>query len=92
MKGYFENEEETKKVLSKDGWLYTGDIATMSEDGFVKIIDREKDMINISGFNVYPNEIENILNMHEGIFESSVVGVKFNEFRDDIKAFIVKKR
>lgn len=90
MKGYWENPEETANVL-KDGWLFTGDIAIMEKDGFIKIVDRKKDMINVSGFNVYPNEIENIIDLHPKVKEVAAIGVPYNEFRDTIKVFIVKK-
>ena len=69
MKGYWQQEEETKQVLSEDGWLRTGDIAIFEEGGFLKIIDRKKDMILVSGFNVYPNEIEDVLAKHPDVLE-----------------------
>ena len=75
MKGYWNNEEETKKVMTSDGWFKTGDIGIMNESGFSKIVDRKKDMIIISGFNVYPNEIEDIAMMNEKIFEAGCIGV-----------------
>ncbi|MGI9227357.1 MAG: AMP-binding protein, partial [Gammaproteobacteria bacterium] len=69
MKGYWNRPEETKAVLSEDGWLHTGDIATVDDQGYVRIVDRKKDMILVSGFNVYPNEIENVVAAHAGVLE-----------------------
>ena len=90
MKGYFNRPEETAKVLN-DGWLSTGDIAIMSEDGYFKIVDRKKDMILVSGFNVYPNEIENVLSAHPKIMEIAAVGVPDEKSGEVVKVFIVKK-
>jgi len=90
MKGYFNQPEETAKVL-KDGWLSTGDIAKMSEDGYFTIVDRKKDMILVSGFNVYPNEIENVLAAHPKIMEVAAIGVKDDKSGEVVKVFIVKK-
>lgn len=90
MKGYWRNKEETKKVLV-DGWLNTGDIAVMDADGFITIVDRKKELINISGFNVFPSEIENVISMHSGVEEVAVTGFHYSELRDDIFAFVVKK-
>lgn len=89
MQGYWKNQKETDLVL-QDSWLNTGDIASMDEDGFIKILDRKKDMINVSGFNVYPSEIENTLLLNEKIKEVAAIGVPYNEFREAIKLFIVK--
>lgn len=90
MKGYWNQPEETSQVLSEDGWLRTGDIATIDEDGYVQIVDRKKDMILISGFNVYPNEIEGVIAELDGVKEVAVVGVKDDEKGEQAKAFIVK--
>lgn len=90
MRGYYNQPEETKNVLI-DGWLKTGDIGFMNADGFVKIIDRKKDMIIVSGFNVYPNEIEEVVVSHPKILEAAAVGV-FDEIKgENIKLFVVKK-
>ena len=91
MKGYWNRPEETAKVLTEDSWLKTGDIATMDSEGFVRIVDRAKDMIIVSGFNVYPNEIEDILAAHPGVKEVAVVGVPSNVSGETVKAFIVAK-
>tara|TARA_B100000965_G_scaffold406450_1_gene445458 strand:- start:1776 stop:3452 length:1677 start_codon:yes stop_codon:yes gene_type:complete len=90
MKGYWNNDEETAKVMTSDGWFKTGDIGIMTESGFPKIVDRKKDMIIISGFNVYPNEIEEIAMMHEDIFEAGCIGLKDKEGNEKIKLFISK--
>ncbi|NMP31337.1 long-chain-fatty-acid--CoA ligase FadD [Thalassotalea sp. M1531] len=90
MKGYYQREEATNEIL-KDGWLATGDIAEMDENGFFKIVDRKKDMIIVSGFNVFPNEIEEVAMMHEGIVEAAAVGVPHEVSGEIIKLFIVKK-
>ena len=75
MKGYWNKPEETAKVMTPDGFLHTGDIATIDENGFVRIVDRKKDMINVSGLKVYPNEVEEIVSMHPGVLEVGAVGV-----------------
>ncbi|MBA6415448.1 AMP-binding protein [Colwellia sp. 6M3] len=90
MKGYYNRQEATDEVL-KDGWLATGDIATMDENGFFTIVDRKKDMIIVSGFNVFPNEIEEVLVMHAGVLEAAAIGVKNDTTGEAVKAFIVKK-
>ncbi len=91
MQGYWNRPEETKNTISEDGWLRTGDIAMVSEDGFVRIVDRKKDMILVSGFNVYPNEIENVVQSHMGVLEVAAVGVDDEESGEVVKLFIVKK-
>lgn len=90
MKGYYKKEWETKNVLN-DGWLKTGDIAIINERGLVKIKDRKKDMINISGFKVFPNEVEEALLLHRAVREAVVVGVRDESSRETVKAFVVKK-
>jgi long-chain acyl-CoA synthetase len=91
MKGYWQRPEETAKVLSGDGWLRTGDVAQMDELGFFRIVDRLKDMILVSGFNVYPNEIETVIAGHEGVLEVGVIGVPDPARGEVVKAVIVKK-
>jgi long-chain acyl-CoA synthetase len=91
MKGYWQRPEETAKVLSDDGWLKTGDVAQMDEDGFFRIVDRLKDMILVSGFNVFPNEIETVIAGHEGVLEVGVIGVPDQSGGEIVKAVIVKK-
>lgn len=91
MKGYWNRPEETDKVLSADGWLKTGDIATIDDQGFVYIVDRKKDMVDVSGFNVYPNEVEEVIAKHPGILEVAVIGVPSETTGEALKAYIVKK-
>lgn len=91
MKGYWNKPEETQNVFNKDGWLKTGDIAVIDEQGFVKIVDRKKDMILVSGFNVYPNEIEDVVASHPGIIEVAAVGVPHERSGEIVKLFVVKK-
>ena len=90
MKGYWNNTEETKNVMTSDGWFKTGDIGTMNEEGYTKIVDRKKDMIIVSGFNVYPNEIEEIAMMNDKIFEAGCIGVKDGDGNENVKLFISK--
>lgn len=91
MKGYWNMKEETDNVLDSEGWLKTGDIAVVDEVGFFKIVDRKKDMILVSGFNVYPNEVEDALAKHPGILEVAAIGVPDDDSGEKVKVFIVKK-
>jgi long-chain acyl-CoA synthetase len=88
MKGYWNRPEETAIAL-RDGWLYTGDVARMDEDGFFYIVQRKKDMIIVSGFNVYPNEVEDVLFTHPAVLEAVVIGVPDHYRGEAVKAFIV---
>jgi long-chain acyl-CoA synthetase len=90
MQGYWQQPEETAQVFTK-GWLQTGDIAVMDRSGFISIIDRKKEMINISGFNVYPNEIENVVSAHPQVLEVGAVGVPNQEGKEIVKIYVVKK-
>jgi len=90
MSGYYNRPEATTEVL-KDGWLATGDIVTVDENGFFHIVDRKKDMIIVSGFNVYPNEIEEVLVMHEGILEAAAVAAPCEVTGEKVKVFIVSE-
>ncbi len=90
MKGYWQRPEETAKVMTEDGWLRTGDIALMTEDGFFKIVDRKKDMILVSGFNVFPNEIEDVIASHPKVLEVAVIGVPDEKSNEAVKVFVVK--
>ncbi len=92
MAGYWNKKEETEQVMTADGFFKTGDIACCSSDGFYKIVDRKKDMILVSGFNVYPNEVEEVLTLHPDITEAAVVGVPDKEKGEAIKAFIVREQ
>lgn len=91
MAGYWNRPDETALVFTKDGFLKTGDIAKMDEQGFIYLVDRKKDMIVVSGFNVYPNEVEQIIGLHPGVLEVGVVGVVDAESGERVKACIVKK-
>ncbi|MDE0411720.1 MAG: AMP-binding protein [Gammaproteobacteria bacterium] len=91
MQGYLNDPVETRKVLSEDGWLHTGDIAVVDDQGYVRIVDRKKDMILVSGFNVYPNEIENVVAAHDGVLEVAAIGVDDEESGEVVKLCIVKK-
>ncbi|TAG84247.1 MAG: long-chain-fatty-acid--CoA ligase [Betaproteobacteria bacterium] len=91
MKGYFNRPEETIKVLDGDGWLATGDVGKMDSRGFFYIVDRKKDMILVSGFNVYPNEIEGVVAMHPGVLEVAAVGVPDSKSGEVVKVFVVRK-
>jgi long-chain acyl-CoA synthetase len=91
MKGYWQRPEETAKVLGADGWLHTGDIAKMDEKGYFYIVDRKKDMILVSGFNVYPNEIEDVVAQCPGVLEVAAVGVPDEKSGEAVKIVVVKK-
>lgn len=91
MAGYWNRPDETAKVMTADGFFRSGDIATINADGFVKIVDRKKDMILVSGFNVYPNEIEDVVAKHPGVFEVAAVGVPDEHSGEAVKLYIVKK-
>jgi len=90
MQGYWQRQDETDKVI-KDGWLHTGDVAQAEPDGFFRIVDRKKDMILVSGFNVYPNEVEDVLARHPKVLEVAVIGIPDTHSGETIKAFIVKR-
>ena len=91
MKGYWNRPEETAKVMDADGWLRTGDIARMDGNGLFYIVDRKKDMILVSGFNVYPNEIEDVVARHPGVLEVAAIGVPDEHSGEVVKLFVVKK-
>lgn len=91
MKGYYNRPDETAKVMTKDGYFRTGDIGVMDEKGFFKIVDRKKDMILVSGFNVYPNEVEDVITAHPKVLECGVIGVPDEYSGELVKVFIVKK-
>ena len=91
MKGYYNRPEETAKVMLPDGWLRTGDIGRMDERGFVYIEDRKKDMINVSGFNVYPNEVESVAVTHPGVLEAAAVAQPSEHSGEAVVLFVVRK-
>lgn len=87
--GYWRQDEETRNAI-RDGWFLTGDMACMGEDGFLRIVDRKKDMIDVGGFNVYPNEVEQVLERHPGIDEAAVVGHRDQDGSESVLAFVVR--
>ncbi|MCC8941998.1 long-chain fatty acid--CoA ligase [Bradyrhizobium sp. Arg68] len=91
MVGYWNRPDETARVMTADGYFRTGDIGVMDEKGYTKIVDRKKDMILVSGFNVYPNEIEEVIASHPGVLECAVIGVPDAKSGEAVKAFVVKK-
>ena len=91
MAGYWNRPDETAKVMTADGFFRTGDIGIMAADGSIKIVDRKKDMILVSGFNVYPNEVEEVIATHPGVLETAVIGLPDEKTGEVVKAFVVKK-
>ena len=91
MAGYWNRPEETKNVMTADGFFKSGDIGIMNADGLTKIVDRKKDMVLVSGFNVYPNEVEEVLSLIPGVLECAVIGVPDEDSGEAVKAFIVKQ-
>ncbi|OAV21969.1 Long-chain-fatty-acid--CoA ligase [Moraxella catarrhalis] len=91
MVGYWNRLDETEKVMTKDGFFRTGDIGVMDDRGFIKIVDRKKDMILVSGFNVYPNEVEDVITAHPKVIECGVIGVPDDHSGEVVKVFVVKK-
>ncbi|MBR8275428.1 long-chain-fatty-acid--CoA ligase [Burkholderia cenocepacia] len=91
MAGYWRRPDETSKVMTADGFFRSGDIASISADGFVRIVDRKKDMILVSGFNVYPNEIEEVVAKHPGVYEVAAIGVPDEHSGEAVKLFVVRK-
>jgi len=90
MKGYWQNPSETEKVFTPDGWLLTGDIARIDKQGYLYLLERKKDMILVSGFNVYPNEVEDVLVKMPGVTEAAVIGIPDENTGEAVKAFIVR--
>jgi long-chain acyl-CoA synthetase len=91
MRGYWNRPEQTAKVLTPDGWFHTGDIGMMDDRGFVSVIERKDDLINVSGFNVYPTEIEDVVAHHPGVLEVAAVGVPDEKSGEVVKLFVVRK-
>ncbi|SDZ76553.1 AMP-binding protein [Microbulbifer marinus] len=90
MKGYWERPEATAETLDSEGWLRTGDMAVIQDDGYIKIVDRKKDMIIVSGFNVYPNEIEDVISAHDKVAEAAAIGIPDEKSGEQVKLFVVK--
>ncbi len=91
MQGYWQQAAETERVLTKDGWFKSGDVGVIDSDGFVKIVDRKKDMIIVSGFNVYPNEIEDVIAHHPKVLEVAAIGVPDAKSTEAVKIFVVAR-
>jgi long-chain acyl-CoA synthetase len=91
MKGYWNRPEESAHVFTSDGWLRTGDMGVMDASGSFRITDRKKDMISVSGFKVFPNEIEDVLTMHPGVLEAAAVGVPDERSGEAVKAVVLRK-
>jgi long-chain acyl-CoA synthetase len=91
MQGYWHRHDESTLVLSEGGWLHTGDIGAFDADGYLKILDRKKDMVNVSGFKVFPNEVEDVIAQHPGVLEAAVIGVADPHTGQGVKLFVVKR-
>lgn len=91
MKGYWQRQEATDEILDAEGWLKTGDIGLIQEDGYLRIVDRKKDMILVSGFNVYPNELEDVLATLPGVLQCAAIGIPDEKSGEAIKVFVVVK-
>jgi long-chain acyl-CoA synthetase len=90
MKGYYKMPEETAATI-RDGWLYTGDLAKIDEDGYFYIVDRKKDLVIVGGYNVYPREVEEVLFAHPGVVEAAVIGMPDENFGEAVHAYVVVK-
>ena len=91
MQGYWQRPDESKSVLNPDGWLRTGDIGAFDAQGFLKLLDRKKDMVIVSGFKVFPNEVEDIAMLHPGVLEAAAIGVPAERTGEAVKLFVVKR-
>jgi long-chain acyl-CoA synthetase len=91
MRGYWQRPEETQQVMTADGFFRTGDIGVMDAQGYTRIVDRKKDMITVSGFKVYPNEVEDVIAAHPGVLEVAAVGVEDPHSGEQVRVFIVRK-
>lgn len=92
MQGYWQRPQETRQVLDAQGWLHTGDVAVIEPDGYLRIVDRLKDMILVSGFNVYPNEIEDVISTHPDVLECAAIGIPDAQTGEAVKLFVVLRR
>jgi Acyl-CoA synthetases (AMP-forming)/AMP-acid ligases II len=91
MAGYWNRPDETEKVMTPDGFFKSGDVGIMDTRGYIRIVDRKKDMILVSGFNVYPNEIESVIASHPGVVECAAVGMLDEKSGEAVKVFVVRK-
>jgi long-chain acyl-CoA synthetase len=90
MAGYWNRPDETAKVMTPDGYFKSGDVGVMDDSGYVRIVDRKKDMILVSGFNVYPNEIEQVVNLHPGVLECAAIGIPDDKSGEAVKLYVVR--
>ena len=91
MAGYWNRPDETARAIGPDGFFRSGDVGIMDERGYVRIVDRKKDMVLVSGFNVYPTEIEQVVNLHPGVLECAAIGIPDARSGEAVKLFVVKK-
>lgn len=91
MKGYWRNEAATREAITDEGWFKTGDYAQIDDEGYIRIVDRKKDLIIVSGFNVYPSEVEEVVNSHPGVAESAAIGIPNEKSGETIKLFVVRR-
>jgi long-chain acyl-CoA synthetase len=91
MAGYWRRPEETAHAFTADGWLRTGDVGVMDGKGELRIVDRKKDMINVSGFNVFPNEVEEVATLHPGVSEAAAIGVPDDKCGEAVRLFVVRR-
>jgi len=91
MKGYWRNEKATSESITPEGWFKTGDYAVIDPEGYIKIVDRKKDLIIVSGFNVFPSEVEEVVNSHPGVAECAAIGVPNEKTGEAIKLFVVRR-
>jgi long-chain acyl-CoA synthetase len=91
MQGYWHRHDESTLVLTEGGWLHTGDIGAFDADGYLRILDRKKDMVNVSGFKVFPNEVEDVIAQHPGVLEAAVIGVADPHTGQAVKLFVVRR-
>jgi long-chain acyl-CoA synthetase len=91
MRGYWQQPAETDHVITADGWLHTGDIGMLDAQGYLKLLDRKKDLVNVSGFKVFPNEVEDVAVQHPGILEAAVIGVADARTGQAVKLFVVAR-
>ena len=92
MHGYWQRPDDTRKSMTDDGYLRTGDVAVIQEDGYIRIVDRKKDMIIVSGFNVYPNEVEDVISSHPNVLECAAVGIPDEKSGEAIKVYLVASK
>jgi len=92
MRGYWQRPDDTRKSFTEDGYFRTGDVALIQEDGYLRIVDRKKDMIIVSGFNVYPNEVEDVIISHPNVVECAAVGVPDDKSGEVVKAYVVANK